>query len=105
IRAEAVKACQDPAELVFGHCNFTQFTPFKNRDEALEAQHPYFVRAMGTRRDYEHLQRSYLLGTNAEIITRLEELAEAGCTYLVLGPVSSDPYQIDTLIEIQKHFA
>jgi hypothetical protein len=46
-----------------------------------------------------------MLGTNAEIVARLEELAEAGCAYMVLGPVSSDPYQIDTLLhEIVPHF-
>ena len=105
IQDEARKADVDPASLTFGHCNFTHFTPFKTREEALDAQRPYFLRAMGDRRDYEHLQKSYMLGTNSEIIARLEELAEAGCTYMVLGPVSSDPYQMDMLIEIQKHFS
>lgn len=105
IREEASKGGQDPDGLVFGHCNFTHFTPFKTRDEALDAQRPYFFRAMGPRRSFEHLQESYMLGTTAEIIARLEELAEAGCTYMVLGPVSSDPYQVDTLIEVARHFA
>lgn len=99
IREEARKIDVDPNGLVFGHCNFTYFTPFKKREDALAVQHPYFIRAMGERRSYEHLQESYMLGTNAEIITRLEQLADAGCTYTVLGPVSSDPYQIDTFID------
>jgi alkanesulfonate monooxygenase SsuD/methylene tetrahydromethanopterin reductase-like flavin-dependent oxidoreductase (luciferase family) len=105
IKEEARKADQNPDELVFGHCNFTFFTPFKSRDAALDAQRPFFFRAMGTRRDYEHLQRSYMLGTNADIVKRLEELADADCTYMVLGPVSADPYQIDTLIDIAKRFS
>ena len=106
IQDEARKVDQDPQRLVFGHCNFTFFTPFKRREDALAAQRPYFVRAMGERRDYEHLQRSYMLGTNAEIIERLEELADAGCTYMVLGPVSADPYQIDTLLnEVVPRFS
>ena len=104
IQEEARKAGEDPDGLVFGHCNFTHFTPFARREDALAAQRPYFVRAMGERRDYEHLQRSYMLGTNSEIIARMEELADAGCTYMVLGPVSSDPFQIDTLIDIAKQF-
>jgi alkanesulfonate monooxygenase SsuD/methylene tetrahydromethanopterin reductase-like flavin-dependent oxidoreductase (luciferase family) len=104
IQDEARKAGQDPSELVFGHCNFTHFTPFRRHEDALAAQRPYFFRAMGERRSFEHLQASYLLGTNAEIVARLEELAAAGCRYLVLGPVSSDPYQLDTLIEIAQHF-
>ena len=105
IREEARKAGANPDELTFGHCNFTYFTPFKTRDEALDAQRPYFFRAMGTRRDYEHLQTSYMLGTTNEIIARLEEMADAGCTYMVLGPVSSDPYQMDTLAEVARHFS
>ena len=105
IRDEATKADQNPDELVFGHCNFTHFTPFKQRDDALAAQRPYFIRAMGERRSYEHLQESYLLGTNRDIIERLEELADGGCTYTVIGPVSSEPYQIDTLInEVAPRF-
>jgi alkanesulfonate monooxygenase SsuD/methylene tetrahydromethanopterin reductase-like flavin-dependent oxidoreductase (luciferase family) len=105
IQQEARKADQNPDELVFGHCNFTHFTPFKQREDALAVQRPYFTRAMGERRSFEHLQESYMLGTNSEIVERLEQLAEAGCTYMVLGPVSSDPYQIDTLIEVAKHFS
>jgi alkanesulfonate monooxygenase SsuD/methylene tetrahydromethanopterin reductase-like flavin-dependent oxidoreductase (luciferase family) len=104
IQEEASKAGEDPDGLVFGHCNFTHFTPFARREDALAAQRPYFTRAMGERRDYEHLQRSYMLGTNSEIIARMEELADAGCTYIVLGPVSSDPYQIDTLIDMARRF-
>ena len=46
-----------------------------------------------------------MLGTNADIITRLEALADAGCTYMVLGPVSGELSQIDMLIEeIVPHF-
>ncbi|HYF96156.1 MAG TPA: LLM class flavin-dependent oxidoreductase [Symbiobacteriaceae bacterium] len=106
IREECKKAGGNPDELVFGHCNFTHLTPFKKREDALAVQQPYFVRAMGERRSYEHLQECYMLGTTSEIIERLEGLAENGCTYMVLGPVSSDPYQIDTLInEIVPHFS
>ena len=60
---------------------------------------------MGARRSFGHLQTSYLLGTNCEIIERLEALADAGCTYMVLGPVSAEPYQLDTLIDVAQHFA
>lgn len=106
IREECRKAGGNPDELVFGHCNFTYFTPFKKQADAHAVQRPFFLRAMGERRSFEHLCASYMLGTNAEIVERLEELAEAGCTYMVLGPVSSDPYQIDTLLrEIVPHFS
>jgi|SRR5579884_1323500 len=106
IRDEARKAGQNPDELVFGHCNFTYFTPFKNRDDAYAVQRPYFMRAMGSRRSFQHLCDCYLLGTMSDIITRLEELADAGCTYMVLGPVDSELSQIETLVnEIVPRFA
>ncbi len=105
IKEEAKKAGQNPDELVFGHCNFTYLTPFRKREEALAAQRPFMERAMGDRRSYEHLQECYMLGTNKEIIERIEDMANHGLTYMVLGPVSADPYQIDTLInEIVPHF-
>ena len=106
IQDEARKVDMNPDELVFGHCNFTYFTPFKERADALAVQEPYFRRAMGERRSFEHLRESYMLGTNADIIERLGELADAGCAYMVLGPVSADPYQIDTLInEVVPRFS
>ena len=54
---------------------------------------------MGSRRSFQHLCDCYMLGTNADIISRLEELADAGCTYMVLGPVSAELSQIDMLID------
>ena len=77
----------------------------KTREEAYAAQREPFLRAMGSRRSFEHLCDCYMLGTNADIIARLEELADAGCTYMVLGPVSAELSQIDMLIdEIVPHF-
>ena len=105
IREAAREAGQDASTLVFGHCNFTYFTPFADHEAALTAQRPYFFRAMGTRRSLEHLQASYLLGTTREIVERLEALAAAGCTYMVVGPLTAESYQLDTLIEIARHFA
>jgi alkanesulfonate monooxygenase SsuD/methylene tetrahydromethanopterin reductase-like flavin-dependent oxidoreductase (luciferase family) len=105
IREAAHGAGQNADELVFGHCNFTYFTPFSDHADALAVQRPYFLRAMGERRSFEHLQASYLLGTTCEIIERLEALAEAGCTYMVLGPVSAEQYQLNTLIEVAQRFA
>lgn len=106
IKEEAKKAGENPDDLVFGHCNFSYFTPFKNRDDAYAVQRPYFLRAMGGRRSFEHLCECYLLGTTSDIISRLEELADAGCTYMVVGPVSAEQYQIDTLLnEVVPHFS
>jgi hypothetical protein len=55
---------------------------------------------MGTHRSFEHLQESYLLGSLDEIVERLVDLKDAGLEYMVLGPTSDDPAQLDL---IEKH--
>jgi hypothetical protein len=55
---------------------------------------------MGTHRPFEQLQRSYLLGTPAQQVARLVALCEAGCEYVVLGPTSDDPRQIELLLRL-----
>ena len=96
---EARKVGQDPARLVFGHTNFSYFTPFKDRADAEAVQQRYFQRNMGDRRDWDHLRECYFTGTLADQITRLEDLAEAGLDYMVFGPLSAEPSQIDVLGE------
>ena len=54
---------------------------------------------MGTNRSYEHLQECYMIGSIDRIKARIGDLAEAGLKYLVLGPVTDDPRQIDVLAE------
>jgi alkanesulfonate monooxygenase SsuD/methylene tetrahydromethanopterin reductase-like flavin-dependent oxidoreductase (luciferase family) len=90
-----------PADSIrFAHCNFTYLVETSDREEALERQRPYFLEVMGTHRSYEHLQESYLLGSLDEIIERLVDLKDAGVEYLVLGPTSDEPEQLDL---IEKH--
>jgi hypothetical protein len=52
---------------------------------------------MGTNRSYEHLQKCYMIGSIDGIKARIADLAAAGLQYLVLGPVTDDPGQIDLL--------
>jgi hypothetical protein len=56
-----------------------------------------FLRAMGTHRSYEHLQECYMVGSIDGINARIQDLVDAGLKYLVLGPVTDDPAQIDLL--------
>ena len=98
---DAVKERGLPEDSVrFAHCNFTYLVETSNRQEALEAQRPYFMEVMGTHRSFEHLQESYLLGSLDEIIARIVDLKDAGLEYLVLGPTSDDPAQLNL---IEKH--
>ena len=86
---------KDPRKLTFGHCNFTHLVDTGNHDKALEASRAPFMRAMGSHRSYEHLQECYMIGSIDRINARIADLAGAGLEYLVLGPVSDDPAQID----------
>ena len=90
-----------PAESIgFAHCNFIYLVETSDREAALEAQRPYFLEVMGTHRPWEQLQQSYLLGSLEDILGRLVDLKDAGVEYLVLGPTSDDPAQLDL---IEKH--
>jgi alkanesulfonate monooxygenase SsuD/methylene tetrahydromethanopterin reductase-like flavin-dependent oxidoreductase (luciferase family) len=97
IRACARKMGKDPDSIVFGHCNFFHFVDAKRSEDALALQRTSFERVMGSRRPFEQLRKGYLLGTTSEIIDQLRDLVEAGCRYLVLGPTTADPKQIEIL--------
>ncbi len=95
IRDYAKSVGKDPNAIVFGHCNWFHLTGARNREDALADQRPRFERVMGSRRDFDHLQECYLMGTDAEITERLQDLVGYGCEYLCIGPTEADPDQID----------
>ena len=88
---------KDPKTLTFGHCNFTHLVDTTSQDKALAASREPFMRAMGSHRTYEHLQECYMIGSIDRINARIADLVGAGLEYLVLGPVSDDPTQIDLM--------
>jgi len=88
---------KDPRAITFGHCNFIHLVEEKNHDRALAKSKAPFLRAMGRHRSYEHLQECYMIGAVDRINARIQDLVDAGLKYLVLGPVSDDPRQIDLL--------
>lgn len=91
--------------LTFGHLNFTHVVATDREDVAHREQRPRLERVMGTHRSWEHLTRCYLMGTPAQIRTRIGELAAAGLEYLVLSPVDYDLGQLDLWQEeIVRHF-
>jgi alkanesulfonate monooxygenase SsuD/methylene tetrahydromethanopterin reductase-like flavin-dependent oxidoreductase (luciferase family) len=96
---------KDPRKLIFGHCNFTHLVDTASHDKAIAQSKAPFLRAMGTHRTYEHLQECYMVGGIDRINARIEDLRKAGLEYLVLGPVSDDPKQIDLMAKkVVKHF-
>ena len=68
-----------------------------SHDKAGSQSKAPFLRAMGTHRTYEHLQECYMVGGIDRINARIEDLRKSGLEYLVLGPVSDDPKQIDLM--------
>lgn len=97
LQAHAQKLGRDPQSLVFGHCNFIHLAETADQAKAVaEAREP-FLRVMGTHRSWDHLQECYLAGSIDRINARIADLVDAGLEYLVLGPVTDDPAQIDLL--------
>jgi Luciferase-like monooxygenase len=88
---------KDPKKLVFGHCNFIHLVDTANHEKAVAQSKAPFLRVMGTHRSYEHLQESYMIGGVDRINARIDDLRKAGMKYLVLGPVTDDPRQIDLM--------
>ncbi|MBI4503936.1 MAG: LLM class flavin-dependent oxidoreductase [Chloroflexi bacterium] len=105
IRAYLQAHGRDPGTLRYGHGNWVHLVDANDREEALRLQRPYFERAMGTHRSFEHLQRSYFLGTTREIVERIADLERAGFEYLVLGPLGYDLEQLERFAsDIVPHF-
>jgi hypothetical protein len=90
---------QDPARITFGHCNFIHLVDTGSQEKALELSREPFLRAMGTHRSYQHLQECYMIGSIDHLNARIADLVGAGLQYLVLGPVTDDPSQIDLLAQ------
>jgi len=88
---------RDPAALTFGHCNFIHLVETPDHAKAVSESRAPFLRVMGTHRNFEHLQECYFVGSVDRINARIADLAKAGLQYLVLGPVTDDPRQIDLL--------
>ena len=97
LQEHARRLGRDPRSITFGHCNFIHLVEEKNHDKALAKSKAPYVRAMGTHRSYEHLQECYMVGSIDHINARIQDLVDAGLKYLVLGPVTDDPRQIDLL--------
>jgi alkanesulfonate monooxygenase SsuD/methylene tetrahydromethanopterin reductase-like flavin-dependent oxidoreductase (luciferase family) len=97
LQAHARAGGRDPKSITFGHCNFVHLVEDRSHERAVARSKAPFLRAMGKHRSYEHLQECYMIGSIDRINARIQDLVDAGLTYLVLGPVTDDPRQIDLL--------
>lgn len=97
LQEHALATGKDPKALTFGHCNFTHLVETTDEAKALEASKGPFFRAMGAHRSWDHLQECYMVGGIDRINARIADLVGAGLQYLVLGPVTDDPAQVDLI--------
>ncbi|HEX9245645.1 MAG TPA: LLM class flavin-dependent oxidoreductase [bacterium] len=97
IQTHAGATGKNAAAITFGHCNFVHLVETSDHARALEESQDPFLRVMGAHRSYEHLQECYMIGSIERIKDRIADLVDAGLRYLVLGPVTDDPRQIDLL--------
>jgi probable F420-dependent oxidoreductase len=97
VSAEIIRRRGSLDGFTFGHCNFIHVVDTDDESQALKLQEPPFMEVMGTHRPFDQLRRSYLIGTPEKQVRRLLALQEAGCEYVVLGPTSDDPEQIELL--------
>jgi alkanesulfonate monooxygenase SsuD/methylene tetrahydromethanopterin reductase-like flavin-dependent oxidoreductase (luciferase family) len=97
VQAHARGMGTDPGRITFGHCNFIHVVDTNDQARALEESRQPFTRVMGTHRSYEHLQECYMIGGIDRIKARIADLVGSGLRYLVLGPVTDNPSQIDLL--------
>lgn len=100
VRAALVERRGGVGDFVFGHCNFIHVVDTDDEEKALAAQRPRFADVMGDHRDFEQLRQCYFMGTPAQQVERLLDLAGAGCRYVVLGPTSDEPEQLDMLLDL-----
>jgi probable F420-dependent oxidoreductase len=106
VRAHARAMGTDPSSVTFGHCNFMHLVEGAGDVTAVDASREPFLRVMGAHRSYEHLRQCYMIGSIDHVNARIADLVNAGMTYLVLGPVTDDPAQIDLLAgHVASHFA
>jgi probable F420-dependent oxidoreductase len=94
--AQVRRACADRGRpLSLAHFNFVHIVDTSDRQAALAAQRVEFERVMGTHRPFAALEASYLLGTPADIVAKLGKLQDAGFEHFVLGPLTTDPEQLE----------
>ncbi len=97
LQAHARRMGRDPKGVAFGHANFIHLVETADHERAVAQSKDPYLRVMGAHRSWEHLQECYLVGSVDRINARIADLVQAGLQYLVLGPVTDDPGQIDLI--------
>ena len=73
-QVQAACAGRPRGPLRLGHFNFLHVVDTDDREKALRAQRIWYERIMGTHRPFSALEASYLMGTPAEMVDKLNVL-------------------------------
>jgi len=99
VKAEVIRRRGSLDGFTFAHCNFVHVVDTDDREKAHHIQRPSFEEVMGDHRPFDQLEQCYFMGTPNDQVARLKDLEAAGCEYVVLGPTTDDPDQLDLLID------
>jgi alkanesulfonate monooxygenase SsuD/methylene tetrahydromethanopterin reductase-like flavin-dependent oxidoreductase (luciferase family) len=77
--------------------NFVHVVETEDREAALAVQRAHFERIMGTHRPFAAVEASYLMGTPAEIVAKLQRLRQAGFEHFILTPLVTDVEQLELI--------
>jgi probable F420-dependent oxidoreductase len=97
VRAACAERERAGRPLGVAHFNFVHVVDTDDREAALRVQRPLFERLMGTHRPWAALEASYLMGTPAEIVAKLERLQRAGVAHFILAPLVADLAQVELI--------
>ena len=90
-------AGKQPASFRLAHVQWTHVVDTEDRERALAEQLPLFRHLMGQHHSVEHFTRTYLLGSRADIVSRVVRLRDAGFHEIIVGPVVRDPGQVELI--------
>lgn len=97
VKAAASTREREGRPLRLAHFNFVHVVDTNDRERALRVQRPHLERVMGTHRPFSAIEASYLLGTPADIVGKLERLRQAGVEHFLLGPLTDEVAQADLI--------
>lgn len=100
IQAAARELGRDPAAVTFGHMNYFHLVDTNDRDKALDVQRLMFDQYVGEQRPWSYVLNGYLVGTIDDVVRKIKERAAVGATSFILGPVTSDPRELQWQLEM-----
>ena len=100
IVAAARAAGRDPAGIMFAHMNSFHLVDTDDPELAHREQRDVFERYLGRGRPWEFARECYLVGSLDDVVTALRRRIEIGIRYFILGPIVSEPRDVERQLEL-----